>query len=194
MTQVLNRELFNFAVVNVAMTDLLSRLTGQDSLRLSAAEADLSFPHQAYNPAPDSPPMLFWTPACLPTSTAFMPQASSGDCFVVNYACKHFGFRGVAVRSTTQAVEWPINEFCAYEANAMVRFVRVMRDSPNWEFHQEGEALSFEDTARYGARLVRDRFDRERLLDYLEHWGAPVRNADFWRSNQPAMTLVRHTS
>lgn len=44
-----------------------------------------------------------------------------------------------------------------------------------WEWYESGTPFGFEDTQRYTARRKRDRFDRELLLDYLEHLGIPAR-------------------
>ncbi|MCL3860654.1 hypothetical protein [Actinotalea sp. K2] len=44
-----------------------------------------------------------------------------------------------------------------------------------WEWYESGTPFEFEATERYTARRKRDRFDRELLLDYLEHLGIPAR-------------------
>lgn len=122
-----------------------------------------------------------------------MPHLSCGDYFVVDYACRRFGVAGVAIRSTTQDVEWPLNEFISYESNELRRCVRAMKDSPRWNFYTEGIPLDFENEAAYGAKRVRDRVQRESLIGYVESWGAPVRTAEFWKSRHEAMTIVRGT-
>jgi hypothetical protein len=66
-----------------------------------------------------------------------------------------------------------------------------MNDSPRWEFYTQGTALPFENEEAYLARRVRDRIQREALLGYVEQWGAPVGDPDFWSSRQEAATLVR---
>jgi hypothetical protein len=45
-----------------------------------------------------------------------------------------------------------------------------------WEWHDDGEPYAFEDVAAYTARRMRDRLDRERLLDLLEGLGIPARD------------------
>ncbi|GAA2153378.1 hypothetical protein GCM10009826_12600 [Humibacillus xanthopallidus] len=44
-----------------------------------------------------------------------------------------------------------------------------------WEWYESGTPFEFEDTERYIARRKRYRFDRELLLNYLEHLGIPAR-------------------
>jgi hypothetical protein len=189
---VLSRPFFNLAVIKAPLHSLIAAFAGLPPLvRSSAMATPLTFPAQPYNAGPQDPPLLLWSPACAPEITAFMPRVSSGDYFVTEYACRRFGFAGAAVRSSTQKDESPVNEFITYEANQQRRVVRAMKDSPRWDFYTEGEPLDFEDTSAYTARYVRDRFQREALLDYLALWGAPVSDAGFWTSKQQAMTLLR---
>lgn len=57
-----------------------------------------------------------------------------------------------------------------------VRSLSATASDGRWEWHESGEPFEFEDTERYTARRERDRFHREVLLDYLEHFGIPARN------------------
>jgi hypothetical protein len=120
-----------------------------------------------------------------------MPSVQSGDYFVVEYANSRFKLPAAAIRATTPNVEWPVNEFICYEGGTRRRVVRAMRDSPRWDFYSDGEVLPCEALESYGRRRVRDRLTREDLLSYLEAWGAPVRSDEFWRSSEPAFTLLR---
>jgi hypothetical protein len=49
-----------------------------------------------------------------------------------------------------------------------------------WEWHDDGEPLPFEDTGRYTARRVRDRFDRALLVQYLLALGIRVDDDDVY--------------
>lgn len=192
---VLTRPFFNLAVIKSPLDSLIAAFSELPPLvRSSAAATPLIFPAQPYSAGPQDPPLLLWSPACAPELTAVMPHVSSGDYFVTEYACRRFGFSGVAVRSSTKEDESPINEFITYASNQRQRVVRAMKDSPRWDFYTEGAPLPFENPGAYTARYVRDRLQREALLDYLAHWGAPVRDPGFWSSRQPAMTLQRSIS
>jgi len=188
---VLERPFFNLAVLKVALSELLQSFSEVPLLSVRPEKTDLVFPEQPYSAGPSDLPMVLWSPACTPKLTAFMPQVSSGDYFVLQYACKRFGYSAASVRSTTQRVDWPINEFVAYGGTEKQRIVRAMKDSPRWEFYANGEPLHFEVQSSYSARLVRDRFQREALIGYLEQWGAPVRLEEFWQSAQEAVSFVR---
>lgn len=191
---VLDRPFFSLAVIDVALPELIESFSKVSSLSVEAKTTELAFPEQPYHAAPHHHPMVLWSPACAPELTAFMPQVSSGDYFVLEYAAKRFGNSAAAVRSTTQMVEWPINEFVAYGGKERRRIVRAMRDSPRWEFYAYGDPLPFENAAQYTSRLVRDRLQRSAVLAYLEGWGAPVRQAEFWQSRQMAFTFVRQNA
>jgi hypothetical protein len=135
--------------------------------------------------------MLLWSPSCAPSLTAFMQQAQSGDYFVVEYAHNRFHHSVASVRSTTQEAEWPINEFIAYQKNKEKRIVRAMRDSPRWEFFTSGEPLPYENVKLYGKRKIRERFTRSDLVSYIEAWGAPINDPNFWTTNSSAFTFRR---
>lgn len=191
MTHVLERPFFNLSVVRAPLAELIDQFASLPPLVASRAEVTaLAFPAQPYGRAPGGLPLLLWSPACSPGLTAVMPSVGSGDYFVLEYACKRFGHDGVAVRSTTQAAEEPINEFITYTGNRMQRAVGAMQDLPRWDFYQQGEPLPFEAVAAYTPPGVRDRLQREAVRGYLQAWGAPVRDAAFWQSAGDAVTLV----
>ncbi|MES2612153.1 MAG: hypothetical protein V4679_18015 [Pseudomonadota bacterium] len=195
MSHVLERPFFNLSVVRAPLHALIGQFAGLPPLVAARAETvALAFPDQPYTAAPGALPLLLWSPACSPGLTAVMPGVSSGDYFVLSYACQRFGHDGVAVRSSAAWDAEPINEFVTYTGNRMQRAVRAMKDSPRWDFYQQGEPLPFESGDAYTARRVRDRLQREAVLDYLHAWGAPVRDASFWQSAQQAITLVRGAS
>jgi hypothetical protein len=123
-----------------------------------------------------------------------MPHGSSGDYFVVSFASGRFGFSAIEARSTIQECEWPITEFIVHKNKERQRVVRAMRDDPRWEFYAEGEALPFEKEEAYSAKRIRDRFQREALLSYIESWGAPVKNPLFWQTEASAVTFVSEDS
>lgn len=188
---VLTRSFFNLAVIKAPLDSLVAAFSAlPPPVSASAAPTPLTFPAQSYHAGPQDPPLLLWSPACAPELTAFMPRVSSGDYFVIEYACRRFGFAGVTARSSTRDDESPINEFIAYESNQRRRVVRAMKDSPRWDFYTEGEPLHFEDQNAYTARRVRDRLPREAVLGYLAYWGAPVREPTFWSSQRQALTLL----
>jgi hypothetical protein len=189
---VINRKFFNFAVVNVPMAQVIEAFAGLFHPVLSRP-TPLIFPQQSHQVKEGAPPLLLWSPISAPRLTAFMPQVASGDYFVVSYAHERFGFPLVSVRSTGLEESHPLHEFAVYEGKGVKprRLVRVMLGEPKWDFYTEGEPLPFENLQAYRAQRIRDRFSSEMLVTYVEQWGAPVRSADFWRSAEDAITLVR---
>ena len=57
-----------------------------------------------------------------------------------------------------------------------VRSLSATATDGRWEWYESGTPFEFEQRERDGARRKRDRFDRELLLDYLEHLGIPARD------------------
>ena len=56
-----------------------------------------------------------------------------------------------------------------------IRSLSATATDGRWEWYASGTPFEFEATERYTRRRKRDRFDRELLLDYLEHSGIPAR-------------------
>ena len=61
-----------------------------------------------------------------------------------------------------------------------IRVIYAANDGGPWEFGQFGEPLPFEETERYQARRVRDRFTMEMLRDYLQALGIRAFEADYY--------------
>jgi hypothetical protein len=189
---VIDREFFNLGVLNAPIEQVARAFAALPKPFLSHP-TPLIFPDQPYHAKEGDPPLVLWSPLCAPETTAFMPHVSSGDYFVAMYASEQFGFSLVEVRSTSpECAADHINEFATYDGIGRKprRFIRTMSDDPKWNFYTEGEPLAFENLSVYKARRIRDRFNREMLLSYMEHWGAPVRSPNFWRSNTNAITLL----
>lgn len=186
------RKFFNVGVIKASLAQVTKAFAGLFHPVL-AQPTPLKFPVQGDAEA-DNLPLVLWAPRCSPNLTAFMPHGSSGDRFIAGYASERFGFSLAQVRSTAKDCEEPMNEFIAYPGGRTVeyRMVRAFKDDPRWDFCAIGTPLLFENERAYSPRFVRDRFTRPILLDYLEHWGAPIRNPEFWQSAEQAVTLVRN--
>jgi len=135
--------------------------------------------------------MIMWSPSCSSHLTAFMPHVQSGDYFVLQYAHKHMKLGAASIRSTLDNDEWPINEFIVHADGERKRIVRTMRDSSRWDFFAEGEILPFEDEIKYSERRIRDRLSRNDLIKYIEAWGAPVSNFQFWTTESNSYTFAK---
>lgn len=187
---VLARPYFSLQLIVEPIEDLVRKFHVQGPATVRPVITPLVFPTQPYRAGPDSDPMVLWSPACAPHLTAFMPCVMSGDYFVLSYACRTMSLGAMAVRSTCDGAEWPVNEFIAYAEGRQQRAVRTMKD-PRWDFWADGVALPFEDEAKYETRLIRKRLARQDVITYAEGWGAPVRDAGFWTTAVDAYTFVK---
>jgi hypothetical protein len=72
-----------------------------------------------------------------------------------------------------------------------VRSVSVANDGGRWVFDQAGTVQPFEDTARYQARRIQDRFTPDMLADYLRALGVRAFEEDFYMPpGDPTALLV----
>lgn len=185
----LDRPYFDLVVVRAPLHEVARAFDSYPPMRVKTSVTPFLFPSQTYSG--EGATMLLWAPEAAPQLTAFMPHAASSDYFFRSY-CAQFLFEVAEVRSTNAQVADQINSFEVDANGKPARTVRVMKDD-RWDFFQEGSPLGFEQTERYESRLVRDRLTRDMVLDYLEAWGAPVREEAFWRTSMPAATFVNRT-
>lgn len=59
-----------------------------------------------------------------------------------------------------------------------------------WNWHESGRPLAFEDTDRYLARRIRDRFDRGALVSHLAAFGIRVDDPGFYGRGRLVQQLV----
>ena len=128
---------------------------------------------------------IFWSPATSPGTTAMLYESPF---FLVNTA-ERFRYRCLAVQSSADDEEWPINSMAYYAGGEARRYVGLLRDEAQWEFTQSGEPLPFENLDRYARRSPSDRLDRELLLYYVKCLGWDLAEPSFWTSVAPAVTL-----
>jgi hypothetical protein len=61
-----------------------------------------------------------------------------------------------------------------------IRSISATATDGRWEWFLYGNPLDFENACRYGARRIKDRFDRELLIDYLHALGIPAGSDDVY--------------
>lgn len=64
-------------------------------------------------------------------------------------------------------------------------------EEERWQFEVIGEAQTFEDVERYGTRRIKDRFNREILLEYLAAFGVEPDNPDQYGEGVLVETLAK---
>jgi hypothetical protein len=72
----------------------------------------------------------------------------------------------------------------------IVRKIRLTCDYGKWEFEQYGKPLPYEETGRYTARRIRDRFDLELLTRYLHAEGLSPFEEDFYLPNEDSSAVL----
>ena len=127
---------------------------------------------------------------------------TSGDVWTANVVNNHLGgdsfswcgyLSGVLGCDAIEATHIPIDQYpypttaftmTAPRASPPLNTLRHVHagkyDSGRWEFNQDGDQQPFEQTERYAAKSVRDRFDREMLLAYLGAVGIMADDPAFW--------------
>ena len=70
-----------------------------------------------------------------------------------------------------------------YEA---LRIVYAMQD-PKWIFYEQGEVLPFENTANYEKKRIKDRLNKEIIIEYCSRLGFDITGDNFWESAEPSL-------
>jgi hypothetical protein len=77
-------------------------------------------------------------------------------------------------RSSEKVLQYGATIFEYFENTKVRRSIFATNDGGKWVFGQEGTAFPFEDENSYKARLVRERFSKTLLLQYLQELNASL--------------------
>jgi hypothetical protein len=131
----------------------------------------------------------------------FVPTASSWTAYFDNgwrgtdafppmsYLALELGCRGLRVVARADAALVEVYGARDTEWLNVERAVGAMDDGGRWRFVDEGRPLAFEDTDRYRARRIRDRFSHDALAAFLAGLGIRAFDDDFYRA--PAILLQK---
>jgi len=114
---------------------------------------------------------------------------------------QRLGVLSMRVCSTPLGAAWPATVWEVYAPEHLGgtaplyrrRTVFASNDGGRWVFGQSGEPYPFEDRESYARSRKRDRFTREQLAAYLEHFGLRPFSDDFYvvAPDRPAVLLER---
>jgi hypothetical protein len=72
-----------------------------------------------------------------------------------------------------------------------IRIIYAANDGGRWVFGESGVPFPFEETARYAAKKIRDKFTGEMLDDYLKHLGIAAFDETFYVPSNTGSILAR---
>ena len=117
--------------------------------------------------------------------------------------CQRLQTRAMRVCTTPACAKYPATIWEVYACEALGgipplgyrRSVCAANDGGRWRFEQSGEPFPFEDTPRYLLPKKRERFDRDMLAQYLQHFNLEPLDDGFYTpsSRTPAILLERTT-
>lgn len=119
----------------------------------------------------------------------FDNSRGGGDPFPpASYLSRSAGVRGIVARHTPpEQGPYPTTQLHLFGPNGKppLMYVRTIDagifDEGRWRFDTSGTPQPFENVERYRARLVRDRFDRALLLEYLAALDIRADDPDWYR-------------
>ena len=102
----------------------------------------------------------------------FLSKAMNVDCYIATHAPRY----GPGHAQTSLEIVGPSGE----PPLMGIRSITAHAEDGRWSWHLWGRAQPFERTDRYSERLVKNRFDRALLLEYLRAVGIDADNEGFY--------------
>jgi hypothetical protein len=173
-------------IVVEAIQNILDVWIVKTGYRTNESSLDLSLIYELEPPAGGAHPfkLVAFSPANRPTSTAIVTNFADGWNSLSYALAKKSTSLVVQIISTQDGVEYPKHSFQVWRDGVRNRVVHVLRDSDKWTFFQEGPIDSFETPAHYDRRRIRDRLNREIIVEYVRALGWDIADGDFWRSKE----------
>ncbi len=132
---------------------------------------------------------VVYSPDAFPQYCVLVSNLSDGWFTLVNRLCRQLQVFCVSVRSMGEGAPYPCDEIRVYNGGDVIRCVRAMLDGDRWQFFEKGSLQSFEACENYKERRVRDRLNRQIIIDYLRQSGVELWEADFWTSAKQALFI-----
>lgn len=166
---------------------ILHKRVPSELFRFEDAPLDLSRVYERCPPAGGAHDRraVFFEPASSPDTTAFIANLADGWMTLCNVISGQVPGEQLRLRSAPKQ-EYPIHDFDLVSGGESLRYVRAMRDGPRWEFYADGEPCEFEDLTNYRRRRIRDRLNRDILVEYTKRLGWDLTEPRFWKTTRPA--------
>jgi len=133
--------------------------------------------------------IIFWEPRIRPGTTVLMGRFHDGLSHSIFALSESSPYTWINIRIYDD-VDYP-GCFFDFYANRRTtqRILMACKDEKGWDFVQDGPAQSFENTAYYSRRQIKDRLNREIITEYLEKLGYMVGHEGFWETTASASLL-----
>jgi hypothetical protein len=188
-----------FAVSTATKRDCIERAKQvlhdeQDNWSFSEGQLDIS---SIYGCAPPSggghlPEFVIWEPSDAKGVAFFSNLADGWPLFVRGLSRSHL-VPFVNVRISNDLKHYPVCSMTYWVNGMKTRSIQVLKDD-GWQFFENGMKLPFEKQEYYSHSRIQARLTKGIVLEYLSNSGWDVRNAEFWKSNEPAFygRKIRH--
>lgn len=146
------------------------------------SDFDLSeHPKEQYYNAPRK--IYLFSPLTNENQVVMVTNAQDGLNALTHHISSKLGIFSYNFSMSSKEDEEPKNELLLIENGKIKRVIQAMKDE-KWVFYQEGTMLDFENPDHYKKRMVKDRLNKEILIQYAQKIGFDVLNNDFWRSKK----------
>lgn len=181
----------DFDIMVAVVHDCFSDREQPGGYKVSIGRVDLSRARAGQPQAGGRHPAtaLIYRPRAYADRCVFIANMSDGWYTGVNMLARELHADCLSLRTSGLEVKYSINDLRIYRLGQEIRYVRAFKDGSQWEFFEKGERLGIESTSNYGKRRIRDRFNKEGLIETARAAGWNMRDPDLWQSDYPAIYI-----
>lgn len=125
--------------------------------------------------------IVLWQPVET-SSTIFQSNNKESSFHAIKSLSKNCRIMYLSVRDGFED-SYPNAVVGLYENGIRIRYVQSIYAENGWEFFAFGDVQQFENLLYYKKRKIKDRLNRNILVEYMLKNGLDVRSDDFWRTN-----------
>lgn len=137
---------------------------------------------------------IFFQPFGVSNKTVVLGN-SGGWATLCNYICKNIGLRNTQFDMNSENSTIKRNSLFVHEKGNQIRAVQaIINDFNNWEFTSRGIIMPYENTNYYEKINIKERLNKEILIEYCIKYGLNILDDTFFNSNQKALYIKRNTT
>ena len=150
-------------------------------------ETNFIHPEQPFTPPHKA--VVLWEPIGKKSHTIFMANFSDGWFTLANILGVRFKHELYRLRISDPKSEWPVWSFEYFLEGKEVRVIQVLKDDPSWEFYERGDILPFENLGYYKRRIIKERFNKDILIEYMKAVGWDLLDESFWLPSSTSYSI-----
>lgn len=127
--------------------------------------------------------IYFFHPLSYKSDVLMVTNKQDGRWSLAHFLSKNLDLEFYSITISNNKIPDPKNQFLFEKNGQCIRVIQAMKD-PKWVFYEEGEVLWFENLDYYRNRYIKDRLNKEIIIEYCYKLGFEILNEEFWRAEK----------